>query len=76
MYTQNQKSEAKANGRPQHSNSTAMTVIPKIAATDHHRMVAEAAYYASQRRGFAPGFELDDWLTAERESEKILPRKD
>lgn len=28
-------------------------------------MVAVAAYYLAERRGFAPGFELDDWLSAE-----------
>ena len=30
-----------------------------------HAMIAEAAYYHAQRRGFAPGHELDDWLQAE-----------
>jgi hypothetical protein len=30
-------------------------------------MIAEAAYYRAERRGFAPGFELEDWLAAERE---------
>lgn len=28
-------------------------------------MVAEAAYYFSEHRGFVPGHELDDWLAAE-----------
>ncbi len=28
-------------------------------------MIAEAAYYRAQRRGFAPGHELEDWLEAE-----------
>ena len=32
-----------------------------------HTLVAEAAYYAAERRGFAPGAELDDWLLAERQ---------
>lgn len=32
-----------------------------------HAMVAEAAYYRAQRRGFAPGHELEDWLQAEAE---------
>lgn len=31
------------------------------------RMIAEAAYYRAEKRGFAPGFELEDWLAAERE---------
>lgn len=30
-------------------------------------MVAEAAYYKAEKRGFAPGRELQDWLEAERE---------
>lgn len=28
-------------------------------------MIREAAYYLAQRRGFAPGHDLEDWLTAE-----------
>jgi len=29
--------------------------------------IAELAYYKSVHRGFDPGYELDDWLEAERE---------
>ena len=29
--------------------------------------VQVAAYYKAQARGFAPGYELDDWLAAEKE---------
>lgn len=29
--------------------------------------IAEAAYAKAQQRGFAPGYEWDDWFTAERE---------
>lgn len=32
-----------------------------------HAVIAEAAYYRAERRGFAPGHELEDWLQAERE---------
>ena len=28
-------------------------------------MIAEAAYFFAEHRGFAPGCELDDWLAAE-----------
>ncbi|MBU0498573.1 MAG: DUF2934 domain-containing protein [Gammaproteobacteria bacterium] len=28
-------------------------------------MVAEAAYYLAEQRGFTPGSEVDDWLCAE-----------
>jgi hypothetical protein len=34
-------------------------------------MVAEAAYYIAERRGFAPGKALDDWLQAEDEIEAL-----
>ena len=34
---------------------------------DHHAMIAEAAFFIAESRGFIPGHELDDWLAAERE---------
>jgi hypothetical protein len=34
--------------------------------------VAERAYYKAERRGFAPGHELEDWLAAEREVAALL----
>jgi DUF2934 family protein len=37
-----------------------------------HRMIAEAAYYCAERRGFAPGHELEDWLRAEAEIARSL----
>ena len=35
--------------------------------TNLHAMIAEAAYYKAQKYGFAPGFDFDNWLAAERE---------
>lgn len=35
-------------------------------------MVAEAAYLRAERRGFAPGGEVEDWLAAEAEVEALL----
>lgn len=32
---------------------------------DFEIRVAQAAYFLAERRGFAPGFELEDWLVAE-----------
>ncbi len=34
---------------------------------DRYSRVAIAAYYKAQERGFQPGHELDDWLSAEAE---------
>lgn len=44
------------------------TVTPE----ERHRLVAEAAYFIAERRGFAAGCELDDWLQAEAEVERRL----
>ena len=48
------------------------SVVPR-AAMRHHDIVAKAAYYAAERRGFAPGFEVQDWLTAERGVAQMRP---
>lgn len=37
-------------------------------------MVCEAAYYRAERRGFAAGHELEDWLAAESEIDAFLQR--
>jgi hypothetical protein len=34
--------------------------------------IAETAYLKAERRGFAPGHELEDWLAAENEVEQRL----
>jgi hypothetical protein len=49
-------------------------VLPPATAPgepQHKAMVAEAAYYLAEKRGFAPGKELDDWLQAEDEIEAL-----
>lgn len=41
-----------------------------------HRKIEEAAYFMAQQRDFAPGYELDDWIEAERdidEASRPLP---
>jgi hypothetical protein len=36
------------------------------------RLIAEIAYFSAERRGFSPGYELDDWLQAEQEVESSM----
>jgi hypothetical protein len=38
-------------------------------------MIAEAAYYRAEGRGFAPGHETEDWLAAEAEVDASLLRR-
>lgn len=37
------------------------------AADPRQEAIAQAAYYKAEQRGFAPGYEMQDWLDAERE---------
>jgi len=39
-----------------------------------HAMIAEAAYYLAERRGFEPGHELEDWVAAEAEIRHLWTR--
>ncbi len=36
------------------------------------QMIAEAAYFRAEARGFAPGHETEDWLAAEAEVDRLL----
>lgn len=51
------------------------TVLPargEISNNARYLMIQKAAYLRAERRGFAPGFELDDWLAAENEIDALL----
>jgi hypothetical protein len=39
-----------------------------------HEMIATAAYYIAEQRGFSPGHELEDWYRAEAAIDEELPR--
>lgn len=41
--------------------------VTKPPAAEREDMVRTAAYYRAERRGFAPGYEWEDWLSAEAE---------
>jgi hypothetical protein len=42
------------------------TAVP-YSSEDRHKAICEAAYFRAERRGFASGHELDDWLAGEAE---------
>jgi Protein of unknown function (DUF2934) len=37
-----------------------------------HRMIAEAAYFIAEKRGFVGAHSLDDWLTAEQQVRQAI----
>jgi len=47
--------------------SLASSDMSLCSGEDLYQMVAEAAYYRAEQRGFAPGNEMDDWLEAEQD---------
>lgn len=53
------------------ANGAASSAVPAPAlpsmpsANDLYEMIAEAAYYRAEKRGFTPGLEAEDWLHAE-----------
>ena len=51
---------------------TAVAPSQSIEPEQRQAMICDAAYFLSERRGFCPGHELDDWLTAEAEVDRAL----
>src|SRR6185295_3200065 len=47
-----------------------------VTAEQRRRMIAEAAYFRAQRRGFENGDSTADWLAAEAEIERALAQRD
>lgn len=39
--------------------------------TEREQMIAVAAYYRAEQRGFSSGEEMEDWLRAEKEIEYL-----
>jgi len=46
---------------------------PAVAAgVGRDEMVRTAAYFRAERRGFAPGYDIEDWLAAEAEVRTLI----
>lgn len=58
---------------PQHTLSPAKACNERLnwESQKRHEWISVAAYFKSEKRGFAPGRELDDWLEAEIEHAKV-----
>lgn len=70
----NVQAKAQTN-KPAHTITTGREAPPASGfAQERHRLIAEAAYYRAQARGFAPGGEMDDWIQAEAEIDHVLAR--
>ncbi|PLY17020.1 MAG: transcriptional regulator [Sedimenticola sp.] len=46
-----------------------------VSMEERWRMIATAAYYKAEKRGFAPGNELQDWIDSEAEITALLSKQ-
>jgi len=60
------KQDAHATRTVHESAASADTAKPRN-EEERHALIAQAAYFRAEKRGFASGRELDDWLAAESE---------
>jgi len=54
--------------RPLRADAVAAVIDPER----RRALIAEVAYYRAERRGFEPGHEAEDWLSAEAEVDTAL----
>ena len=45
---------------------------PTLNRQERDRLIAQAAYFRAEKRGFAPGCELQDWVEAEAEVLRLI----
>jgi len=56
------------------SSKQGSSVASATLAIDRLKMIAEAAYYHAEKRGFQSGHEILDWLEAEKDIDKLLSK--
>jgi hypothetical protein len=57
----------KAQSSTKQSSGDPSSTQQSVKQEDKHRLIAEAAYYIAERRGFQGDMVLEDWLQAEKE---------
>ena len=65
------KTEEQAQAKPK----TQAKKAPPMDPAQFDDMVAKAAYFNAEKRGFAPGYEMQDWLQAEQQIAASLARR-
>ena len=54
------------------SKATKPMAPVEVTPEERWRMIAVAAYYKAEQRGFTPAGAVDDWLEAEKEVDALL----
>ena len=64
---------AKTKSTKSRSSAQDATAPTPVSEEERRRLIAEVAYQRAQARGFSGGDPMDDWLSAEREVNRLLP---
>jgi len=73
-----QKSTSASTAAAKPAASAAIQIKPaakggkSVSPAERQRMIAEAAYYIAEKRGFAPGQDVQDWAAAEKKIDAQL----
>ena len=72
--TPRRRAAASPRSRSTAAKSDAQTLATWPDENERNEMIAVAAYFHAERRGFAPGDPLHDWIMAEAEIARMFPR--
>lgn len=64
--------KAKSTSAPNAAPESVAEKRPPVSAEERYRMIAEAAYFRAEKRGFLGGNVAEDWLQAEAEIDRML----
>jgi hypothetical protein len=67
-----EKSGIEKSNEESHKILAAHLTAAGVTAEERYQLIAKAAYYRAEHRGFVPGAELEDWLAAEAEIDAML----
>ena len=59
---------ARSSAKSSRQDTSSISITPE----DRWKLIAVAAYHKAERRGFAPGGELQDWIDAEQEIDRLM----
>ncbi len=69
LHSQPMQTAGSARVATRKRSAESQTTGAKMVPGQRQQLIAQAAYFIAERRGFAPGNELEDWLQAEAEIE-------
>ncbi len=70
--TTTKKTSEAATAKPGSARKSPAKKTPTVSPEHRYHMIATAAYFLAERRGFAGGYEMQDWIAAEAEIDAQL----